>query len=100
MSTVPSTPTLSVPKNQNRNVWSASDTKLMKGIIMNEAKRSERLSREEIGKYFDDKSLQALAAKHRALATKMYETKEISVDVCALPSENGEFYLNYIWLFF
>ena len=37
-----------------------------------------------------------VAAKRRNLAAKMYETKEISVDVCALPSESGKFYLNCI----
>ena len=95
MALVPSTPTLTIP-GKNRNGWSANETKIMKGIIMNEAKRNERYSKEELGKYFEDKSLQALAAKHRNLAAKMYETKEISVDVCALPSESGKFYLNCI----
>lgn len=94
---VPSTPTLSLPKN--RNNWSASDIRIIKGLITNEAKTRERVSNGELCRYIEGKSTQAIAAKHRALATKMYESGEITFDVSSLPSENGWFFINFLFFF-
>ena len=67
----------------------------MKELIEKESKTKEKVSNDEMTSYFEGKSSQAITAKHRALAMKMFETGEIDVDVNNLPSENGLF-IRYI----
>ena len=68
----------------------------MKDIIVKESKTKEKFSHEEMSKYFDGKTSQAITAKHRALAAKMSETGEVDVDVNSLRTESGLFILTFI----
>ena len=79
-----------IPLSMAKNSWSPAEMKMMKGIIQNEAKAKKRLSVDEMQSYFEEKTSQSIAAKHRALASKMFTDGEIKCDVGNLKSASGK----------
>ena len=73
----------------NRNTWTAKEMNLMKSVIINEAKGKKRVSADELASFFDEKTPQSIAAKHRAMAQKMFMEGDVRCDVTTLESAAG-----------